>query len=61
MKANQEIRDMMYISRLKNWQVAEKAGITGSTLSVWLRTELSDVRKQRVLNAIDELKKEMLS
>lgn len=52
---NKIIRDRIYSARLRNWQVAEKVGISDSRLSVWLRTPLSDERKDRVLKAIDEL------
>ncbi|MBS0953419.1 hypothetical protein ABC426_09445 [Lactiplantibacillus plantarum] len=55
---NKIIRDRIYSARLRNWQVAEKVGISDSRLSVWLRTPLSDERKDRVLKAIDELTKQ---
>lgn len=58
MKANQEIRMSISINRFKNWEVAQKIGISDSRFSVWLRTPLNDERKKRVLNAIEELKKE---
>lgn len=55
MKANQKIRELMYQEHLKNWQVANAIGIYPSTLSVWLRTELSDERKERVEKALSKL------
>lgn len=55
MQANQEVRNLIFSSRLRNWEVAEKIGITDGRLSVWLRTPLSDERKARVEKAIDEL------
>lgn len=55
MKANQEIRDKIFFNRLRNWEVAEQAGISDSRLSVWLRTPLREDRKKRVEKAIDEL------
>ncbi|EOI46692.1 hypothetical protein UIW_01059 [Enterococcus faecium EnGen0315] len=57
MKANQEIRDLIYRSRLKNWEVADAVGISDSRFSVWLRTPLNDERKRRINNAISELLK----
>ena len=59
LKANMEIRLLLTNNRLKNWEVANKMGIADTTLSRWLRTPLSDERKERVLTAIDELKKEV--
>lgn len=55
MKANQEIRDLIYRSRLKNWEVADAIGISDSRFSVWLRTPLNDEREERVEKAISEL------
>ena len=55
MKANQELRNQIFINRLHHWEVAEQAGVTDATLCRWLRTPLRDDRKQRVENAIAEL------
>lgn len=60
MKANQEIRDLIYKSRLKNWEVADAIGISDSRFSVWLRTPLRNDRKQRVEMAIDELREKQM-
>ncbi|MDT2641768.1 hypothetical protein P7D52_02910 [Enterococcus dongliensis] len=54
-KANQEIRERIYVNRLKNWEVAEELNLSDSRFSVWLRTPLREDRKQRVEKAIDEL------
>lgn len=59
MKANQDLRELIYTERLKNWQVADKIGISDSRFSVWLRTPLNEERKKRILAAIDDLKKEV--
>ncbi len=55
MKANQDIRELIYMKRLRNWQVANKIGISDSRFSVWLRTELSNERRERVEKALDQL------
>ncbi|MGO2082472.1 hypothetical protein [Vagococcus sp.] len=60
MKTNNEIRSMITQSRLKNWEVANKMKIADTTLSRWLRTPLNDEKKRRVLDAIEELKKEVI-
>lgn len=57
MKANQEIRDLIFANRLRNWEVAQEVGITDGRFSVWLRTPLNDERKERVLKAIEKLTK----
>lgn len=55
MKANQEIREIIFKNRFKQWEVAEKVGISDSRLSVWLRTPLTEDRKARVEKALEEL------
>ena len=55
MQANKSVRDLIYSKRLRNWEVAKEVGITDTTFSVWLRTELNDERKERVLKAIERL------
>ncbi|WP_172189211.1 hypothetical protein [Lentilactobacillus kribbianus] len=57
--SNNTIRTKIKQARLRNWEVAEKVGISDSRFSVWLRTPLNDERKERVLKAIDELTKEL--
>ncbi|HJE17692.1 MAG TPA: hypothetical protein K8V86_08670 [Enterococcus casseliflavus] len=57
MKANQELRNLIAMHRIRNWEVAEVVGISDSRFSVWLRTPLNEERKQRILKAIDELTK----
>lgn len=55
MKPNQEIRNRIYSSRFKHWEVAGKLGISDSRLSVWLRTPLNEERKARIEKALEEL------
>ncbi|MGM0338695.1 hypothetical protein [Enterococcus sp. AZ007] len=55
MKANLEIRNTIESNRILYWEVADRVGIAQSNLSVWLRTEMREDRKQRVEKAIDEL------
>ena len=52
---NPEIRNTIKRHRLRYWEVAEQIGISDSRLSVWLRTPLTDDRKKRVEEAIDQL------
>lgn len=54
-KSNENVRLLIGKNLLKYWQVAEKVGISPFTFSVWLRTPLSDERKQRIEEAIKEL------
>ncbi len=40
---------------IKSYELAQAVGIYPSTLSVWLRAELSDERKERVEKALNKL------
>lgn len=52
---NIEIRKAIVGARLRYYEVAEAIGISPYTLSVWLRTELSGERLERVQAAIKKL------
>lgn len=56
-QANMNIRNKIKSSGLTYWQVAEKVGIASTTLSVWLRTPLSDERRERINRAFTALGK----
>lgn len=43
------------------WKLAEKAGISEATIVRWLRVELSQEKKEKLLIAIREVKKEQLA
>lgn len=49
---NLEIRRALLEAGVKQWQVAEKLGISESSFSKLLRKELTDEKKNEVLNAI---------
>lgn len=52
---NKEIRELIEKKSLKHYQVAQEIGIASFTLSVWLRTPLTEERKKRILEAIERL------
>jgi transposase-like protein len=54
---NQDIKKAK--GNLPNWAIAEKLGIHENTLYRWLRSEMSDEKKQLVIDAINELKREL--
>ena len=54
-QANEGIRKRIDDAGLKQWQVAEEVGINHVTMSVWLRTPLTDEQADRVEQAIDAL------
>ena len=50
---NHEIREQIERKRIRYYEIAAKLGITASTSSVWLRTELTPERRAKVQEAID--------
>ncbi len=54
-KPNADIRTAIRERDLCQYQVAEKIGVSEFTFIRWMRNELSDERKQRILAAIKEL------
>ncbi len=52
---NAEIRKSIATAGLKHWQVADAAGISETTLCVWLRKPLKGERLERVREAIRAL------
>ena len=54
-KPNADIRTAIKESSLCQYQVSEKIGVSEFTFIRWMRNELSDERKQRILAAIKEL------
>lgn len=55
---NQDIRKMIDDAGVKYWEVAEAAEIAEGTLSVWLRHELSEDRRVKIIEAINKAKGE---
>lgn len=55
---NQEIKKAMKEHKVKQWQIAEKLGMSEFTLSRWMRHELDDEKKKIFLEAITEIKEE---
>lgn len=52
---NQQIRQLIKRKHLFLWQVAEEIGICEMTLIRWLRTDLADDKKNKILNAVKSL------
>ena len=55
---NNEIRNRIKESGLKQWQVAKKLNVAESTFIRWLRDDLSPERKESICNAIADLQRE---
>lgn len=55
MNTNEKIRKRIAFAGLKYWQVAEAAGVSPYTFSIWLRHELHGERLSRIEAAIDDL------
>ena len=53
---NNDIRQMIRVLRLHHYEVAERIVISETTFCVWLRSELTEERRSRVMEAIEELR-----
>lgn len=53
---NLEVKQDIKNSHVYQWQVASMLGVSEMTLIRWLREELSPDRKQRICDAIAELR-----
>lgn len=57
--ANKEIRRLLWEHHIPLWKVAEKVGRAEVTICRWLRFELDDSKRERVLSAINEIIKDV--
>ena len=57
-KANREFKDEIKRSGVCMWQIADELGIRADRLSVKFRYELSEEDKERIREAINNIKEE---
>ena len=50
-KKNREVRDFLKAKRVFQWEVAERLGIHESSLIRWMRTELPEDKKKKIMEA----------
>lgn len=55
MENNEIVKKLIRDRGLKQWKVAEQAGVSEQTLVRWLRTRMSSERELRVVNAVAAL------
>ena len=58
---NEEIRETLKATRLKQWEIAAELNVSESTLIRWLRRELSQEKKAAILDAIRKVQERGLS
>ena len=56
--ANEKLREQIKKMGIPHWKIAEKIGISEFTFCRWLRRDLSENLKSKVLQAIKELTEE---
>ena len=54
---NVELRNLIIKKRIKFYEIAREVGIAPTTFTVWMRDELSDEKKSKVIKAIENLAK----
>lgn len=60
MQRNLDIREAAASAGVRLWQIAERLGITDGNLSRKLRREFSAADKEKVLQIIEELRREVV-
>lgn len=50
-KKNREVRQFLKDKRVFQWEVAERLGIHESSLIRWMRTELPEDKKKKIMEA----------
>ena len=58
-KLNQDIKETIRKARIHQWEVASAIGISESTLIRWLRDELPEEKRMRILSAVDQIQRRM--
>jgi DNA-binding CsgD family transcriptional regulator len=53
---NQDIRNLIRASNVRNYELAEELGISDNTFYILLRKKLTDADRQRILSAIEAVK-----
>lgn len=53
--ANKDIRRKLVQHNIRFWELADAVGVSASTLTVWMRHDLSEERLARVQAALDKL------
>jgi transcriptional regulator with XRE-family HTH domain len=57
--ANTDIKKAIWLAKeqgIKQYEVAEAAGVSEATLTRWLRKEMSDDKKKLITEALESLK-----
>ena len=54
---NIELRNLIVEKRIKFYEIAREVGIAPTTFTIWMRDELSNEKKTKVMNAIEALTK----
>lgn len=55
---NQDMRYLLKLNKITFWKLAEVIGISEPTITRWMRVPLTKERFDRIINAIDQIKKE---
>lgn len=54
-KANKDLRNAIKSSGVKHWRIADELGISENTLVRWLRYELSDEKRNEIVDAMNRI------
>lgn len=55
---NQEIRKLARGNMIPFWEIAQRIGVCEMTITRWMRTELTEKRRSRMMDAMESILKE---
>lgn len=55
---NKQIRDELKLKGVKQWELAEALGVSEFTFTRWLRKEVSETRRNELIEIISKLAEE---
>ena len=58
MKANKDIREKVKQSGVPYWKIAARLGVSEGTLCRWLRMELDEKTKEKIISTIEKIERD---
>ena len=55
---NSRLRVAIFKSKVNQYEIAERLGVSRFTLQRWLQTEIPKAKQDQIMNALKELEKE---
>lgn len=57
-RANEKERELLRAEKIPLWQIGQRLNVSEQTIIRWLRTELPEDKRRKILSAVEEIKAE---